>query len=150
MVRRSLVPGAAAAVLAFVLGYVFGGPGVAWSAFLGIVVAVANFAAGGWALAWASGVSLAAIQLVVLVGFLVRLGIVIGIMALLSLTDWFSPAAFGLAVAPAWLALMVFESTLVARGLGQELLTPADPAAATAAAPAAVPARESADEGAHT
>jgi len=139
MVRRALLPGAVAAVLAFVLGYAVGGPGVAWSAFLGIAVAVLNFAAGGWALAWASGVSLAAIQLVVLVGFVVRLGIVVGIMALLSLTAWFSPTAFGLAVAPAWLALMVFESMLVARGLGQELLPPADPAAATAAAAVRVP-----------
>jgi len=128
MVRRALLPGAAAAVLAFVLGYVFGGPGVAWSAFLGIAVAVANFAAGGWALGWAATVSLATIQLVVLVGFVVRLGIVVGIMALLSLTEWFSAAAFGLAVAPAWLALMIFESALVARGLGQELLPPEDAA----------------------
>jgi len=139
MVRRALLPGAVAAVLAFALGYVFGGAGVAWSAFLGVAVAVLNFAAGGWALAWASGISLAAIQLVVLVGFVVRLGIVVGIMALLSLTAWFSPTAFGLAVAPAWLALMVFESMLVARGLGQELLTPGDPAAATAAAAVRVP-----------
>jgi hypothetical protein len=142
MVRRALLPGAAAAVLAFVLGYVFGGWGVAWSAFLGIAVAVGNFALGGWALAWASSVSLATIQLVVLVGFIVRLGVVVGIMALLSLTSWFSPAAFGLAVAPAWLALMVFESALVARGLGQELLPPDD------AAVRAVRVPESSDRGA--
>jgi len=130
MVRRSLLPGACAAVLAFVLGYVLGGAGVAWSAFLGVAVAELNFVAGAWALGWASTVSLAAIQIVVLVGFVVRLGIVVGVMALLSLTAWFSPTAFGLAVAPAWLGLMIFESTLVARGLGQELLSPADAAGA--------------------
>jgi len=127
MVRRSLLPGAAAALLAFVLGYVFGGSGVAWSAFLGVAVAVLNFAAGAWALAWASTVSLAAIQLVVLVGFIVRLGIIVGIMAALSLTAWFSVLAFGLAVAPAALGLLIYESTLVARGLGQELLPSEDP-----------------------
>jgi hypothetical protein len=147
MVRRSLLPGAVAAALAFVLGYVFGGYGVAWSAFLGIAVAVANFAAGGWALAWASTVSLATIQLVVLCGFIVRLGIVVGVMAVLSLTDWFSPTAFGLAVAPAWLALMVFEAALVARGLGQELLPPPD-AGDAPGAPGAVRVSGPSEEGA--
>src|SRR5207248_677518 len=119
MVARALPPGAAATALAFILGFVFAGGGGAWSAGLGVAVAVANFVASARLLAWAARVSLTAVQLVVLVGFLVRLGLIVGIMVALSLTAWFSKAAFGLAVAPATLLLFAYEAVLVVRGLGR-------------------------------
>jgi hypothetical protein len=128
MVARALLPGAAATALAFILGLVFSDAATAWSAALGVAVALANFAVAAELLAWAAGVSLAMVQLVVLFGFIVRLGIIVGLMFLLSLTTWFSPLAFGLAVAPAWLLLFAYEAVLLTRGLG-------DPAAGSVGAP---------------
>lgn len=115
MVLRAVVPGLAATVLAFALGFVFADPNEAWSAALGVIVAVANFAAAALALGWAAGVSLPTVQLVVLGGFVVRLGIIIGLMFLLSMTSWFSAAAFGLAVAPATLLLFTYEAVVATR-----------------------------------
>ncbi|HYT29300.1 MAG TPA: hypothetical protein VEN82_00840 [Actinomycetota bacterium] len=129
MVRRALAPGLAATLLASVIGAVAGGPGVAVSASLGIAVAVGGFCAGLLALDWAAGVSLAAVQAVTLAGFVVRVGIVVGMMAGLQLTSWFSVVAFGLAVAPGFLALSCYEGVLVMRGLGQTLVIPPEPAA---------------------
>jgi hypothetical protein len=124
MVARALLPGAAATALAFLLGLVFADAGTAWSAALGVAVALANFVAAAELLAWASTVSLAAVQLVVLAGFIVRLGIIVGLMFALSFTDWFSPLAFGLAVAPATLLLFAYEAVLVVRGLGDPAAGP--------------------------
>src|SRR5690349_2222490 len=115
MVLRAVVPGLAATVVAFALGYAFAGPAGAWSAALGVIVAVANFAAAALALGWAAGVSLPAVQLVVLGGFVVRLGIIVGLMFALSTTSWFSAAAFGLAVAPATLLLFAYEAVMASR-----------------------------------
>src|SRR5205085_1828683 len=115
MVARALLPGAASIALAFVLGLVFAGAGEAWSAAIGVAVALANFVASAELLAWAATVSLAAVQLVVLVGFIVRLAIIVGLMFALSVTSWFSPLAFGLAVAPAWLLLFAYEAILLVR-----------------------------------
>ena len=48
--------------LAFVLGLVFSDAATAWSAALGVAVALANFAVAAELLAWAAGVSLAMVQ----------------------------------------------------------------------------------------
>jgi hypothetical protein len=134
MVRRALVPGAAATALAFIAGYFFAGGDVATSAALGVAVVVANFAANGLSLAWASTISVTAVQVVALVGFVVRLGIIAGLMFALDTMAWFSPLAFGLAVMPATLVLLAFEAMLVLRRhLGTALDLPADPAAVAAA-----------------
>jgi hypothetical protein len=133
MVRRALVPGLAAAAIAFIVGYTVGGGDVAISATLGIAVVVGNFAANGLSLAWASTVSVTAVQVVALVGFVVRLAIIVGVMFALDATAWFSPVAFGLTVMPATLVLLVFEAMLVHRHrIGTDLNIPADPAAVAA------------------
>jgi hypothetical protein len=119
MVARALLPGAAAAALAFILGLAIADGGTAWSAALGVAIALGNFVASAQLLAWAGSVSLAAVQLVVLVGFVVRLGIIVGLMFALSMLGWFSAPAFGLAVAPATLLLFAYEALLLVRGLGQ-------------------------------
>lgn len=133
MVRRALVPGAVAAALAFILGYLFAGGDTAASASLGVAVVVVNFAAHGYSLAWAAGISVAVVQVVALAGFAVRLGIIVGLMFLLDGMAWFSALAFGLAVVPATLVLLVYEALLVVRGMGSQLDIPPDPAAARAA-----------------
>jgi hypothetical protein len=54
-------------------------------------------------------------------GFVVRMAVIVGIMAGLNQLSFFSPLAFGLAVVPATITLLVFEMKLLAGGLGQEL-----------------------------
>ena len=140
MVRRAIVPGAAGIILSSVIGYVLGGTDAAASAGIGAVVVLANFAAHGLSLAWASRISIALVQAVALGGFVVRLGVIVGMMFALNLAPWFSPLAFGLTVVPGTLLLLVFETTLALRGLGVALEIPADVPAARAAG--ALAARE--------
>jgi hypothetical protein len=132
MVRRALVPGAVAALLAAAVGAALGGPEAGVSAAIGVLVVLANFAAHGWSLAWASRISIALVHAVALGGFLGRMVVVLGLMFLLDSASWFSPVAFGAAVVPGTLALLLFESRLVLRGLGGQLQIPADPAASRA------------------
>ncbi len=94
---------------------------------------LANFSAHGLSLAWASRISVTLVQVVALGGFIVRLGVIVGLMFALNALTWFSPLAFGLAAVPGTLLLLVFEARLALRGLGGELEIPADASAARAA-----------------
>ena len=133
MIRRAILPGVVAAGVAFLAGSLLGGMDAGASALVGIAVVLGNFAAHGASLAWASTVSVTAVQVVALVGVAVRLGLIVGVMLLLSTMAWFSPLAFGLAVVPATLGLLAFEAVLVGRGrLGTALDLPPDEAAARA------------------
>jgi ATP synthase protein I len=132
MVRKATVPAVAAFALAVVVGWVFGGPGAAASAGIGIALVFVNFATHGWSLAWASTVSVGTVMGVALGGFAIRLGIIVGAMFALDTLSWFSPVAFALAVMPATLLLLAYEAQLVSRGMGASLQIPADPAAARA------------------
>lgn len=133
MIRRALMPGAVALVAAFALGWLIAGADAAASAALGIAVVLANFAANGWSLAWASRISIPMVQAVALGGFVVRMGVILGLLFALDRVAWFSPLSFGLAVVPGTVALLVFETRLMLRGMGVGLEIPADPAAAQAA-----------------
>jgi hypothetical protein len=140
MVRKATVPAVVALLGAVVLGWLLGGVDVAASVGIGIALVYVNFAAHGWSLAWASTISVGTVMGVALGGFALRLGIVVVAMFALNTLSWFSPLAFGLAVVPATLLLLVYEAQLVSRGLGASLQIPADPAAARAGA--AMAARE--------
>lgn len=140
MVRRALMPALLALALATVLGWVLGGPGAAASAGIGIALVYLNFAANGLSLAWASTISVVAVQAVAFGGFIVRLAVIIAAMVALNTLGWFSPVAFGLAVIPATMLLLAFEARLAIRGLGGSLQIPADASAARAGA--ALAARE--------
>jgi len=124
MVRRLAPWGLPAAVAALLLGAAAGGWDVGISAALGILVVSANFVANGLSLAWAAGVSLTALSAVAMGGFVVRLGVIVAIMAVLNRFAFFSPLAFGLAVVPATLLLLGFEMRLLAGGVGRELQVP--------------------------
>jgi hypothetical protein len=121
MVTRAIVPGMVATVVAFVLGYLLGDGNAAWSAAIGVVVVVANFAASGLSLARAARVSLQVLYAVAMIGWVVRLGIIVALMAGLNQLSFFSPLAFGLAVMPATVLLLGYEMKLLAGGLGREL-----------------------------
>lgn len=133
MVRRALVPSALAVAVAALVGLAASGPDAAASAAIGVAIVSLNFAAHGLSLAWASGVSIVAVHAVALGGFVVRLGVIVAAMFALNTMTWFSPLAFGLAVVPATLLLLVYEARLAIRGLGATLQIPADPAAVRAA-----------------
>ena len=126
MVRRALPFGAPAIALAFGVGAAVGGWGIGWSAAIGATVVLLNFAANGLSLAWAAKVSLTAYAAVVMGGFIVRLGIIVAIMAVLNRFAFFSPLAFGLAVVPATVLLLAFEMKVVAGPLGRELVLPTE------------------------
>jgi hypothetical protein len=133
MVRRALVPSLIALPAAYVAGLALSGPGAGASAAIGVLVVLANFAAHGLSLAWASTVSIPAVHAVALFGPVVRIGVIVGLMFVLNTLAWFSPLAFGLAVVPGTLLLLVYEARLTMRGLGGSLQIPADPAAVRAA-----------------
>jgi hypothetical protein len=132
MVRRALVPAVFAFGVAVAAGWAVGGAGPAWSAGLGIAIVVANCAAHGLSLAWASTISVGVVMAVALGGFAVRLGVIVAAMFALDTVSWFSPTAFALAVVPATLLLLAFEARLAIKGLGADLQIPADPAATRA------------------
>ncbi len=126
MVRRALPFGPPAVLLAFAIGSVAGGWSVGWSAAIGLAIVVLNFVATGLSLARAARVSLTAYAAVAMGGFVVRLGIIVAIMAVLNRFAFFSPLAFGLAVVPATILLLGFEMKQVAGPLGRELSLPAE------------------------
>jgi ATP synthase protein I len=132
MIRRALIPGALAVPVSFAIGAAVGGPDAGVSAAIGVVVVLANFAAHGWSLAWASRISMTLVQAVALGGFVVRMGVLLGLMFALNALDWFSPVAFGATVVPGTIGLLVFETRLAMRGLGGSLQIPADAAAVRA------------------
>ena len=125
MVRRALPFGAPAIALALLVGALIGRWGAGWSAAIGVAVVLLNFVANGLSLAWAAKVSLTAYAAVVMGGFVVRLGIIVAIMAVLNRFAFFSPLAFGLAVVPATILLLAFEMKVVSGPLGRELVLPA-------------------------
>lgn len=134
LVRRALVAGMVALPVAAGAGYVVGGADAAWSAGIGITVVALNFAAHGLSLAWAAGISITAVQATALVGFVVRMGVIVGLMFALNAMDFFSPVAFGVAAVGGTLALLAYEARLVlVAGIGRELDLPPDPAAVRAA-----------------
>lgn len=129
MVRRALMPGGIAVPAAAAIGWLLGGPDAGVSAAIGILLVLANFAAHGLSLAWASTVSVTAVHAVALGGFVVRLAVIVGVLFALNTLAWFSPLAFGLALVPATLLLLGYEARLMLRGVGAALQIPADPAA---------------------
>jgi len=122
LVRRATPIVAPGAVLALAIGAAVGGWGTGWSAAIGVAVVTLNFVASGVSMARAARISLMALAAVGMSGWVVRLGLIVGLMFLLNGFGWFSPLAFGLAVVPATLVLLALEMRLLARGRGQELV----------------------------
>ena len=125
LIRRWVPFAPPAFLLALLLGAAVDGWHTGWSAAIGVTLVFANSAAAGLAQAWAAGVSLMVLAAVTMAGFAVRLGVIVGVMALLANLSWFSGWAFALAVVPATILLLGFEMRLLARGVGRELILPA-------------------------
>jgi hypothetical protein len=116
-----------AVALSLAAGRLFSGWDAAWSAAIGAAVVFANFAVHGLSLARAARVSIVALGATAMVGFVVRLGVIVALMAGLRQLAFFSPLAFGLAVVPWTVLLLAYELKLYARGVGRDLvLTPTE------------------------
>lgn len=123
LIRRIAPFAVPVAVVAFVLGSLMGGPGAGWSAAIAIAVVAANFAAHGWSLSWAAGISPVMLTLVGLGGFVLRLGVIVAIIALLNRLEWFSVVAFAAALVPSTIALLVVEMKLLSGRMQADLWT---------------------------
>lgn len=109
MIRRALPFGPPAVVLALLAGAVLGGWDVGLSAAIGVVIVLANFVVHGLSLSRAVRISPTVLYAVGLGGFMVRLAAIAGIMFALDRQAFFSPLAFGLAVVPATVSLLILE-----------------------------------------
>ena len=106
--------------LILLFGLIAGWGGV-WSSALGIAVVVANFLLAGAILSISARISLQAYHAAALFGFLLRLGLFVGAVALIAVTVDVDRPAFGLSAVMCYLALLVLEAIAVSRGEEREL-----------------------------
>jgi hypothetical protein len=123
LIRRIAPWGLPVAIVAFALGAWIGGADAGWSAAIAIAVVFGNFVAHGWSLALAATISPTVLYAVGLGGFVVRLGIIVVVIALLDQTAWFSVVAFIGALVPTTIALLVVEMKLLSGRMQADLWT---------------------------
>lgn len=111
------------AIAAFALGTLLDGTDAGWSAAIAIAVVYLNFVAHGSSLALAATISPTVLYAVGLGGFVVRLGVIVAVIALLQQTDWFSIGAFIAALVPTTVALLVVEMKLLSGRMQADLWT---------------------------
>jgi hypothetical protein len=121
MIRRVSPFALPVAAAAFALATAVDGTDAGWSAAIAIVVVYANFVAHGSSLALAATISPTVLYAVGLGGFLVRLGVIALVLALLQQTEWFSILAFIAALIPATIALLVVEMKLLSGRMQADL-----------------------------
>jgi cytochrome c biogenesis factor len=123
MIRRISPFALPVAIGAFGIGTLLDGTDAGWSAAIAIAVVYLNFVAHGSSLALAASISPTVLYAVGLGGFLVRLGVVVAVIALLQQTDWFSIVAFIAALIPSTVALLVVEMKLLSGRMQADLWT---------------------------
>jgi hypothetical protein len=133
MIRRISPFALPVAIAAFALGTLAEGTDAGWSAAIAIAVVNLNFVAHASSLALAATISPTVLYAVGLGGFIVRLGIIVLVIALLQQTEWFSIVAFIAALVPATVALLVVEMKLLSGRMQADLWT--DPGARGEATP---------------
>lgn len=121
MIRRISPFALPLAIAAFALGTLVDGADAGWSAAIAIVVVYVNFVAHGSSLALAATISPTVLFAVGVGGFLVRLGIIVLVIALLQQTEWFSIIAFIAALIPATVGLLVVEMKLLSGRMQADL-----------------------------
>lgn len=129
LIRRVLPFAFPALILAFAAGFLLSGWGAAVSAAIGVVIVAANFSVNGWALGKAGRKSITAYSAVAMIGFPVRLGVILLMMFGLNTFPWFSPVAFAIAVVPSTIALLVFEMKLISGPIGNQWNIPEESSA---------------------
>jgi len=121
MIRRISPFALPVAIAAFALGTLVDGTDAGWSAAIAIVVVYVNFVAHGSSLALAATISPNVLFAVGVGGFLVRLGVIVLVIALLQQTEWFSIVAFIAALIPATVGLLVVEMKLLSGRMQADL-----------------------------
>ncbi len=123
LIRRVSPFALPAVVVAYVVGALLGGAPAGWSAAIAIALVYLNFLANAWSIAWAASISTTLVSIVALGGYAVRL--IIYTLALVGLNQlaWFSPVAFALALVPAIVALLVFETKALSGRMQADLWT---------------------------
>ncbi|MCI0632705.1 MAG: hypothetical protein L0206_02130 [Actinobacteria bacterium] len=123
LIRRISPFALPAAILAFAIGTFAGGTDAGWSAVAAIAVVFVNFVAHGWSLALAATISPMVLYAVGVGGFVVRLGVIVAIIAVLDQQAWFMLPAFLAALVPSTIALLVFEMKLLSGRMQAEMWT---------------------------
>ena len=123
LIRRIAPFALPAAALAFAIGALVAGADVGWSAAIGIAVVSLNFVAHGLSTAWAATISPVLLYAVGLSGFVIRLGVILAIIALLNQTGWFSVVAFIAAVVPSTILLLGAEMKLLSGRMQVDMWT---------------------------
>ena len=123
LIRRVSPFALPAAVLAFAVGWLFGGAGAAWSAAIAIAIVYVNFLANALSLAWAASVSPTLVTIVGIGGYAIRLMVYTIALVLLNQLSWFSPVAFALTLVPAIVALLVYEAKAFSGRMQADLWT---------------------------
>ena len=93
----------------------------AWSSAIGIGVVIANFLLAGAILSISARISLQAYHAAALIGFVLRLGLFVGLVYLISVTVEVDRLAFGITAVVAYLTLLVLEAVAVSKGKEREL-----------------------------
>jgi hypothetical protein len=123
LIRRISPFAPLAAVVAFAVGALLGGPDAGWSATIAVVIVYLNFLANASSLAWAARVSPTLVSIVALGGYAARLIVYTIALVLLNQLAWFSPLAFVLALVPATIALLIYETKALSGRMQAELWT---------------------------
>jgi hypothetical protein len=93
----------------------------AWSSALGVALVVVNFLMAGLILSISAKISLQAYHAAALIGFILRLGILVALVLVVSATVPVDRLAFGLTAVVSYLALLTLEALAVSRGDEREL-----------------------------
>jgi len=97
----------------------------ALSAGFAIVLVLANFAAASWTLATAARINEALLMAAALFGYLVRLGLIFGVVFAVKDASWVEPVALGLTLIVTLLGLLAWELRYVSASLAYPGLRPA-------------------------
>jgi hypothetical protein len=111
MVLRAVYLGPAVVIAFWILRGWVG----AWSAAIGVVVVVLNFLLAGAMLSISARISLQAYHAAALIGFFLRLGLLVGAMYLIVAVVEVDRLAFGIAAVVSYLTLLVLEAIAISR-----------------------------------
>jgi hypothetical protein len=115
-----------APVLVAVSALVWGTAG-AWSSLTAVAIVVVNLLVAAVAMAWAARRSLGTLMAVALGGFVVRMAVIVGIVALIRDEPWVDLVALAVNILVTQLGLLVLELRYVSASLAFPGLKPAAP-----------------------
>lgn len=123
LIRRVSLSVVPAAIVAYAMGALFGGESTGWSAVIAIALVYLNFVANALSISWAASISPTLVSIVALGGYVMRLIIYTVALVLLNQLAWFSPVAFALALVPAIIALLIYETKALSGRMQADLWT---------------------------